>query len=280
MEKERIIVSLTTYYKRIGNIPVVLDTIFGQTCQPDFVVLNLALGEVIPDDVKKYINAHPIEINWVADTKVYKKLIPTLKKYPEDCVISIDDDFLYPAGMIEDFMTVHRQYPDFPISGNKSVLWGLQCHCGCASLMKYRYIGAYIDSIDEAVIKHCLSDDLVYTYFSNRNGHPYIRTQEMYFLNMQAYNEGDGYTEATNGGQGIYDTYTYLVNRFGRLDNCINYYLRDKSLNGLMNDIVKSYQAIGHQEGREYVYSSCSYRIGNFILKPLRLLKRYGQVFK
>ena len=81
---ERIIVSLTTWSKRIGNIPVVLDTIFNQTVQPDLVVLNLAHDEIIPEDVKHYINSHNIEINRVKDTKVYKKLIPTLKKYPND----------------------------------------------------------------------------------------------------------------------------------------------------------------------------------------------------
>ena len=55
MAKERIIVSLTTYSKRIGNIPTVLETIFNQTQKPDLVVLNLAFNESIPDDVQNYI---------------------------------------------------------------------------------------------------------------------------------------------------------------------------------------------------------------------------------
>ena len=40
--QERIIVTMTTYSKRIGNIPAVLDTIFKQTIHPDIVVINLA----------------------------------------------------------------------------------------------------------------------------------------------------------------------------------------------------------------------------------------------
>lgn len=272
-DREKIIVSMTTYSKRIENLPRVLDTIYAQTLPPDLVVVNLAIEEVIPEEVQLYLNTHHVEINRVPDTKVYKKLIPTMKKYPGDCIITIDDDFLYPRDMIADFMSVHHQYPDFPISGNKTVLWGLQCHCGCASLTKSIYLGDYIDCIDDAVMKNCLSDDLVYSYFSNRNGHPYIRTHEMYFTNMPSYNEGVGYTAVTNAGQGIYDSYKYLVGRFGEIDNCINHYVKDEYLNGLMDSIVKSYRRMGHQEGREYVYSSLSYRLGECILKPLRRIR-------
>ena len=149
MVKERVIVSLTTYSKRIGNIPVVLDTIFAQTVPPDLVVLNLAYDEVIPEYVIKYIESHSIEVNRVPDTKVYKKLIPTLKKFPQDSIISIDDDFLYPSNMIEDFLHIHKLYPNNPISGNDVVQYGMQCHCGCASLMKYCFLGNEIDYIDD-----------------------------------------------------------------------------------------------------------------------------------
>ena len=74
---ERIIVSMTTYSKRVANIPAVLDTIFAQTLLPDLVVINFAIDEVIPDNVQSYINSHNIELNRVPDTKVYKKIIPT-----------------------------------------------------------------------------------------------------------------------------------------------------------------------------------------------------------
>ncbi len=273
MHQERIIVSITSYSKRIVNIPPVLDTIFSQTLPPDLVVLNLALEEIVPADVQKYIDIHKIEINRVQDTKVYKKLIPTLLKYPDDCIISIDDDFLYPSGMIEDFIKIHRIFPDFPISGNNVVLWGFQCHCGCASLMKLSYLGNYIKNIDGEVMRYCLSDDLVYTYFANKNGHPYMRTSGLYFLNMPSYNEGDSYTEGTNRGESLIDSYNYLVNRFGKLDNNIKYYLKGKEMDGLVTDIMKSYKRMGVKDGCESVCSSYSYRIGELMLRPLKLIR-------
>lgn len=185
LTKERIIISMTSYKHRLKNIPTVLDTIYAQTLRPDLVVLNLAFDEEVPDEVQNYIAKHKIEVNRVKDTKVYKKLIPTLKKYPNDCIITIDDDFLYPKGMIEDFWKVHIQYPDFPISGNKVFYNVYQCHCGCASLMKADYLGNYIDNIDEDVMRNCPCDDIVYTYLSNKNGHPYMRTCGLYFLLLE-----------------------------------------------------------------------------------------------
>lgn len=269
---ERLIVSLTSYSKRIGNIPVVLETIFQQTVLPDFVVLNLAEGERIPEDVQHYIETHPIEILWGPDTKVYKKLLPTLRKYPDDCVISIDDDFLYPKGMIEDFMTTHHKYPNCPISGNRDVYKGFQCHCGCASLMKLSYLGKYVDCIDERVMESCPSDDIVYSFFVNKNGHSYVRTHEMYFTNMKSYNEGEGYTVMTCVGKGICDSYNYLVNRFGDLNISMRNYLCDNELADLFEDVEKSMFEIAQEKGRKYVCSSLSYRIGHIVLMPFRFI--------
>lgn len=268
--KERIIVSMTSYGPRLANIPGVLNSIYAQTRQPDLVVLNLAYDEKLPDDVQKYIEEHCVEINRVPDTKVYKKLIPTLKKYPEDCIITIDDDFLYPQGMIEEFMSVHFKYPGFPISGNSAVLWGFQCHCGCASLTKAEYIGEYLDYIDEEVIRNCASDDIVYTYFSNRNGRPYLRTTGQYGANMTPFNEGVGYSEGVEAVNGITNTYRYLTDRFGKLTRNFTPYTKNDTFANVLSDIVESYRNIGIMEGKEIVYSTKTFRTGKFLFTPLK----------
>ena len=77
-EKNTVIVTLTSYGPRLGNLPTVLDTIYRQTVPPDLVVLNLARDEIIPIEVLNYLSEHNVEINRVDDTRVYKKLIPTL----------------------------------------------------------------------------------------------------------------------------------------------------------------------------------------------------------
>lgn len=247
--KERIIVTLTTWSKRIQNIPEVLDTIYGQTIPPDHIVLNLAYNEAVPENVQHYIDSHQIEVNRVPDTKVYKKLIPTLKKYPNDCVITIDDDWLYPQDMIADFINIHKHYPNNPISGNRIVSEYLhcQCHCGCASLIKASFLGDYIDAIDEDVILHCPSDDLVYTFFTAKAGCPYIRTHNEFYVNMQPYNNNVAYSEGNNSY--VIKSFNYLIKRFGPVNNNIYLgYVDDEVIADQINEIhsklVEQYQRI------------------------------------
>ena len=274
MAQERVIVSLTTYSRRIGNIPTVLETIFNQTTTPDLVVLNLAIDEIIPDEVQKYIDSKPIEVNRVPDTKVFKKLIPTLKKYPNDVVISIDDDWLYPTEMIEDFVSVHNKYPNYPISGNKSAFCCMQCHCGCASLQKGSFLGDYLNEIDYELISSCPSDDMVYTYLSNLAGHPYIRTQGLYFHNMKPFNAVNGYSEMMSD-QTIIQSYLYLLKRYGMV-NGIKFYMDDDYGNFIVNDIVNksNNKFIECKQELESICKSKTFQMGSFILHPIQFLRR------
>lgn len=269
MSSEKIIVSLTTWKPRIGNIPVVLDTIFDQTKRPDKVVLNLSFDEIIPDDIQDYIDHHNVEIFRVPDTKVYKKLIPTLLRYPDDCIISIDDDFLYPKTMIEDLWETHLRFPDSPISGNAVVLFEMQCHCGCASLTKAEFFGKYLSMIDAALMENCLSDDIVYTFLSTKNKHPYLRTEHQYFENMESYNSVISYTESTLEKKIIDNSYAYLTKRFGRIPFNEIYSGYSKYDNAF--DVIKDISAI---HGMEVCKSTYSYRVGRAILSPLLFLKK------
>lgn len=276
MISERIIVSLTTWTPRLKNIPIVLDSIFAQTVQPDLVVINFSEGEIIPQELQQYLDDHHVECNFVPDTKVYKKLIPTLKKYPNDCVISIDDDWIYPAGMIEDFMEIHKRYPDNPISGNKIIFNGLTCHCGCASLTQASFLGDYLYEINSNIIDNCPSDDILYTFLCYKNGHPYIRTTNEYFVNLPPINPTQSYSD--QNPQCAEKTITYLENNYGIIDNPFKHYIQDQYLANLINElhneniIQHTNKTLINTENK--MRNSTAYRIGTFILKPYRWIKK------
>lgn len=277
--KERIIVTLTTWSKRINNIPAVLDTIYAQSIRPDFVVLNLSIDEVIPAEVQQYIDSHSIEINKVPDTKVYKKLIPTLKKYPNDCIISIDDDWLYPKEMIADFVDIHKRHPNNPVSGNRVCLFGFQCHCGCASLTKAEHFGRFIYEVDEDMMSHCPSDDLVYTFLANMAGHPYMRTSSLYFTNMAPYNEKDSYSQMVCTDNALKRTWAFLENKYGMLRPNIDKYIGDKYMSSLVEDIIcksisQERSASNYYEKSLHdVLNSNAYKLGTSLIKPIRWIK-------
>ena len=268
---EKIIVSLTSYGKRIAGIPLVLDTIVHQTIKPDQVVLNLAFEESLTPEVREYLQRNNIEVNRVPDTKVYKKLIPTLRKYPNACVISIDDDFLYPNTMVSDFVTMHQRYPDNPLSGNRVVYAGMQCHCGCASLTKASYFDDYLFQVDDEVIRHCPSDDLLYTYFATKAGHPYMQTDCEYFKNMTGCNnDAEGsYSQRIDGDKGLEDTMDFLIGRFGPIGDVLPLYVQDAHVAKVIRGIQQN--ELWEMESR--IRSSRKYRLGKFLLSPLSWLK-------
>lgn len=271
-EKNTVIVTLTSYGPRLGNLPTVLDTIYRQTVPPDFVVLNLAHNEIVPTEILNYLSEHNVEINRVEDTRVYKKLIPTLKKYPNDTIISIDDDWLYPKGMIADFLEIHHTHPDNPISGNRLVYHEMICHCGCASLTKAEYFQPYLDVINN-VIPFCPCDDIVYTYFANKAGHPYIVTHDEYFTNMTPFNEGEGYSESIEEDS-LSKSLSYLINKYGEAPHYPNGYIEDKYLADILYRIYKGSALQIKKDTAAEIRATHAYRIGRKILKPFSFIKR------
>lgn len=48
-----------------------------------------------------------LTIDWYHDIKSYKKLIPTLKKYPDAIIVTADDDIIYPKNWLEELYKSH-----------------------------------------------------------------------------------------------------------------------------------------------------------------------------
>lgn len=274
MQNERIIVSLTTWEKRIDNIPVVLDSIFFQTLHPDIVVLNITEDLQIPQIVMEYLIKHNVEINRVPYKKVYKKLIPTLLKYPEDCIINIDDDWIYPPNMIEDFREKHKQYPNNPLSGNKEFIRGYTCHCGCASLTKASFFED-IKLIDDEIMNNCPSDDAVFTYLAARSGKPYLWTDGTYYTNLQPYNPNEPYTESDLIYDAVGISWNYLTNRFGDIPSLVELLVQDNTKTNILLKKQQFDYSSAIVEGQRTVRSSKAYRIGNALLKPFNKIAKH-----
>lgn len=115
---EKIIISLTTYSKRIKYVYKTIESLFSQTIKPDKIILWLDENEFninsIPKTLKKQIKCG-LEIGFCENIKSYKKIVPTLKKYQNDIIITADDDILYPKNFIE---KLYIAYLDDKIENN------------------------------------------------------------------------------------------------------------------------------------------------------------------
>tara|TARA_B100000614_G_scaffold261976_1_gene293498 strand:+ start:494 stop:1396 length:903 start_codon:yes stop_codon:yes gene_type:complete len=109
-----LVVSLTTYNKRIHDVHLVVESIAQQTIKPNRVVLWLDESEfslnTIPHILHRQI-ARGLEIRFCPDYRSYKKLIPSLMAFPESNIVTIDDDVLYPYDMLEILLREHRLFP-------------------------------------------------------------------------------------------------------------------------------------------------------------------------
>lgn len=115
--ERKIIASLTSWTKRIGKVHFAIQTILNQTLPPDLTVLYLA-DEEFPhheDDLPKELLelcSKRFEIRWTKNIRSYKKLIPTLKDFPNDIIITFDDDLLYHRELIERVFAGYKKYPE------------------------------------------------------------------------------------------------------------------------------------------------------------------------
>ena len=118
LRSRRIIVSITSYPKRIGTVAKVLETIYAQTKKADEVILWLAEEQFpgkeadLPEDLIQLIQENKLTIRWCDDLKPHKKYFYAFQEYPNDLVITIDDDLQYPPDTISSLYASYLLYPD------------------------------------------------------------------------------------------------------------------------------------------------------------------------
>ena len=94
-----------------------IKSIIRQTLKPNKIILWLSKTEFIKKEknlplnllslIKKGLNIKFVKKN----IKSYKKLIPSLKKYPNNLIITVDDDIIYRKDTIE---KLYKNYIKFP----------------------------------------------------------------------------------------------------------------------------------------------------------------------
>ena len=112
-EKVDVIVSLTSYGERLNELQYTLYSLVVQTVRPKKIIVNLAEKDFIalPPLLKRF-EQYGVEYRQTEDLKSYKKLIPTLQAYPEECIVTADDDLFYPKDWLEKLWKAHLENPD------------------------------------------------------------------------------------------------------------------------------------------------------------------------
>lgn len=120
------VVSLTSYGRRVKTNVVyyTLVSILRQTVHPSHIILWLAEDEWSDDTIPEKLYAlkkKGVEICYCKDIRSYKKLVPTRERFPDDIIITMDDDLIYSNDVLETLYNGHVSHPQSIICLNANM---------------------------------------------------------------------------------------------------------------------------------------------------------------
>lgn len=112
----KLIVSLTSFPDRIGDVWISIATIMNQTLKPARIVLWLSKEQfpdpgMLPKSLKR-LQKRGLEIRYCEDLMPHKKYFHTMLENPDQVVVTIDDDIFYPENHLEKLWKAHQRYPE------------------------------------------------------------------------------------------------------------------------------------------------------------------------
>ncbi len=116
--KHKIIVSLTSFPAAIHYAAKSVHSILKGSLLPDKIILYLDSHQFpdknLPEEIETLkAQNHIFEVRYTPhEIRSYKKLIPALQDFPDDVIITIDDDVYYHKNMVRDLVRMHKRLPN------------------------------------------------------------------------------------------------------------------------------------------------------------------------
>ena len=113
--EDSVIVSMTTFPARIGYVHLAIKSLLNQTVKPGKIILWLAKDQFqnveIPEQLRA-LRAYGLEIRFCdEDLLAHKKYFYAMQEYPEQIIVTYDDDIIYPEDSLEKLLVMHKRYP-------------------------------------------------------------------------------------------------------------------------------------------------------------------------
>lgn len=114
--KEKTIVSLTSFPARINHVWIAIETIFRQSIQPDEIILWLPIDKFngkksLPKNLLMQ-EKKGLTIKFREEMRSHTKYYYAIKEYPDDLIITVDDDIFYPSNTLKNLIELHIKYND------------------------------------------------------------------------------------------------------------------------------------------------------------------------
>jgi hypothetical protein len=114
--EQKVVVSLTSFPARIDYVWICIESIIRQSVKPDLIILWLAESQFrgldsLPTKLLQQ-QGKGLKIIFCDDLRSHKKYYYAFNEYPNDLVITFDDDVYYPKDTIKELIEIHEKFPD------------------------------------------------------------------------------------------------------------------------------------------------------------------------
>lgn len=114
--EQKIIISLTSFTSRLTSLHKCLKSLLVQDTKPDLILVyfgNDVTRDMLPTsltDLEKY----GIEYRFIEceNLRSYKKFYYAMKEFPQEVIITVDDDVYYPRYWLTSFLKTHKSFPN------------------------------------------------------------------------------------------------------------------------------------------------------------------------
>lgn len=112
-----VIVSLTSFPARINRLYLVIYSLINQTIKPLKIILYLSKEQFgglddLPKTLMELYHNSILDICFVdGDIRSHKKYYYSFRDYPDNRIIIVDDDFIYPENLVEVLLNMGDKYP-------------------------------------------------------------------------------------------------------------------------------------------------------------------------
>lgn len=112
-DESDIVVSLTTHGKRLAeSAPYGIYSLFTQTVLPNRIVISINKDDWNEDNLPpliKRLMQSGLEVIFCRDVRSHTKFLPALERFPNNPIITVDDDMCYDEHMVEELVTAYNK---------------------------------------------------------------------------------------------------------------------------------------------------------------------------
>src|SRR5690606_29967954 len=112
-EQSSVIVSLTSFPARINLVHIAIKSLLNQSKRPKKIVLWLG-DEFFPHGEKTLpkslleLKQFGLEIEFCRDLGAHTKYFYAFQKYPNNLIVTVDDDIIYPRNLLKVLLNTHN----------------------------------------------------------------------------------------------------------------------------------------------------------------------------